>query len=100
MPSTDTVKPAKPAKPAKSSRKDARDTIEKKLDLLLVDLKKELGESKFKNRIRKAAKLLSKGLDKPKKNGIVKKKAAKKAVKKVTPVEAEVTTKATTKATK
>lgn len=99
MSSTDT---AKPAKPSKSSRKDARDTIEKKLDLLLVDLKSELGETKFKNRVRKAAKLLSKGLDKPKKNGIVKKKAAKSAVKKaktaktnkaVKPAKAEVTTK-------
>ncbi|QHS61875.1 hypothetical protein [Chitinophaga agri] len=84
MSSTDT---AKPAKPAKSSRKDARDTIEKKLDLLLVDLKTELGETKFRNRIRKAAKLLSKGLDKPKKKSLVKKKAAKGAVKKAKPVK-------------
>ncbi|SEW13353.1 hypothetical protein SAMN05428988_2361 [Chitinophaga sp. YR573] len=66
-------------KAAKSSRKDARNTIEEKLNLLLVDLKKELGESKFKNRIKKAAKLLSKGLDKTKKPVVAaKKKAAKK----------------------
>jgi|GEM_PF-1518322 len=93
MSSTDT---AKPAKTATSSRKEARDTIEKKLDLLLVDLKTELGDTKFKNRIKKAAKLLSKGLDKKKKAGIVKKKAAKKAVKSAKPVKAkaEATTKA------
>lgn len=76
MSSSDT---AKPVKPAKSPRKEARETIEKKLDLLLVDLKSELGDAKFKNRIRKAAKLLSKGLDKPKKKSIIKKKAVKKA---------------------
>jgi hypothetical protein len=70
---------AKPAKPAKSPRKEARETIEKKLDLLLVDLKNELGDTKFKNRIKKAAKLLSKGLDKPKKKSPLKNKAVKKA---------------------
>jgi len=75
MSSTDT---AKPVKPAKSPRKEARETIEKKLDLLLIDLKSEIGETKFKNRIKKAAKLLSKGLDKPKKKSIIKKKAVKK----------------------
>jgi hypothetical protein len=91
MSSTDT---AKPVKPAKASRKEARNTIEKKLDLLLVDLKNELGETKFKNRIKKAAKLLSKGLDKPKKNAITKKKVAVKATKKVKPAKAETTVKA------
>lgn len=92
MSSTDT---AKTAKPAKASRKEARTTIEKKLDLLLVDLKKELGETKFKNRIRKAAKLLSKGLDKPKKKAIAKKKVARKAAKLAKPAKVE---SATTKA--
>jgi hypothetical protein len=69
------------AKPVKSSvKKDARENIEKKLDLLLADLKKELGDTKFKNRIRKAAKILSKGLHKPKKEVVsVQKKAAKPA---------------------
>jgi hypothetical protein len=86
MSSTDT---AKPAKPAKASRKEARNTIEKKLDLLLVDLKNELGETKFKNRIKKAAKLLSKGLDKPKKKAIAKKKVGPKAAKPVKPAKAE-----------
>jgi hypothetical protein len=63
----------------KSSRKDARNTIEEKLNLLLVDLKKELGDTKFKSRVKKAAKLLSKGLDKTKKKVVtVKKKAVKK----------------------
>jgi hypothetical protein len=91
MSSTDT---AKAVKPAKASRKEARNTIEKKLDLLLVDLKNELGETKFKNRIKKAAKLLSKGLDKPKKNAIAKKKVAVKATKKAKPAKAETTAKA------
>ena len=93
MSSTDT---AKPAKTATSSRKEARETIEKKLDLLLVDLKTELGDTKFKNRIKKAAKLLSKGLDKKKKAAIAKKKTTKKAVKSAKPVKvkAEATTKA------
>jgi hypothetical protein len=64
----------------KASRKDARNTIEEKLNLLLVDLKKELGDAKFKNRVKKAAKLLSKGLGKEKKTVVtVNKKAAKKA---------------------
>ncbi|MBW8686317.1 hypothetical protein [Chitinophaga rhizophila] len=92
MSSTDTAKPAKTSKPAKSSRKDARNTIEQKLDLLLVDLKKELGETKFRNRIKKAAKLLSKGLDKPKKTAVVKKKAAKKAAVTVKPAKAKAKT--------
>ncbi|SHM37684.1 hypothetical protein [Chitinophaga sp. CF418] len=92
MSSTDT---AKTAKPAKASRKEARTTIEKKLDLLLVDLKNELGDTKFKNRIRKAAKLLSKGLDKPKKKALAKKKVAKKATKPAKPAKVE---SATTKA--
>lgn len=63
----------------KASRKDARNTIEEKLNLLLVDLKKELGETKFKSRVKKAAKLLSKGIGKTKKTVTVKKKAVKKA---------------------
>lgn len=64
----------------KASRKEARNTIEEKLNLLLVDLKKELGEAKFKNRVKKASKLLSKGLGKTKKTVVtVNKKAAKKA---------------------
>ena len=63
----------------KASRKDARNTIEEKLNLLLVDLKKELGETKFKSRVKKAAKLLSKGIGKTKKAVTVKKKAVKKA---------------------
>ena len=93
MSSTDTAKAAKPAKPAKASRKEARTTIEKKLDLLLTDLKTELGDTKFRNRIRKAAKLLSKGLDKPKKKAIAKKKVARKATKPAKPAKAEATTK-------
>jgi hypothetical protein len=86
MSSTDT---AKTTKPTKASRKEARTTIEKKLDLLLVDLKKELGDAKFQNRIKKAAKLLSKGLDKPKKKALAKKKVAKKAAKLAKPAKAE-----------
>ena len=64
----------KTPKAEKSAGKEARHTIEKKLDLLLTDLKKELGDVKFKNRIKKAARLLSKGLKKEKKKVV---KAAK-----------------------
>jgi intergrase/recombinase len=70
-------------KVAKSPRKDARENIEKKLDLLLVDLKKEIGDTKFKNRIRKAAKILSKGLAKAKDKGITVKTKAEKPAKTV-----------------
>ena len=66
----------------KSSGKDARNTIEEKLNLILADLKKELGDTKFKNRVKKAAKLLSKGLDKTKKKALeVKKKKTDKKIK-------------------
>lgn len=70
-------------KVAKSPKKDARENIEKKLDLLLVDLKKELGDAKFRNRIRKAAKILSKGLNKAKDKGITVKKKTEKPTKTV-----------------
>lgn len=75
-------------KAEKASRKDARNTIEEKLSLLLVDLKKELGDTKFSNRVKKAAKLLSKGIGKKKKVVTVKKKVEKKP-KKVAAVENE-----------
>jgi hypothetical protein len=79
-------------KAEKASRKDARNTIEEKLNLLLVDLKKDLGDTKFKNRVKKAAKLLSKGLGKTKKKAVaVNKKVEKKAkpAKKVAAAETE-----------
>lgn len=72
MSSTKSPKAAKPSK-------EARHDIEKKLDLLLIDLKKELGDNKFKSRIRKAAKLLSKGVGKAKKTAITPKAAKTKA---------------------
>jgi len=68
-------------KAEKASRKDARNTIEEKLNLLLVDLKKDLGDVKFKNRVKKAAKLLSKGLGKTKKKVIAPKQKVEKKVK-------------------
>ena len=68
------------SKAEKPSGKETRHDIEKKLDLLLADLKKELGDTKFKSRIKKAAKLLTKGVEKAKKKAaITKKKAAKPA---------------------
>lgn len=73
MSSTKSPKAAKPSK-------EARHDIEKKLDLLLIDLKKELGDNKFKSRIKKAARLLSKGVGKAKK-AAVSPKAAKVKVK-------------------
>lgn len=70
---------SKTPKAGKSASKDARHDIEKKLDLLLVDLKKDLGDTKFKSRIKKAAKLLSKGVEKAKKKALTAKKKSKPA---------------------
>ncbi|SFW71767.1 hypothetical protein [Chitinophaga sancti] len=84
----------KTPKAGKSTSKDARHDIEKKLDLLLVDLKKDLGDTKFKSRIKKAAKLLSKGVEKAKKKALNAKKKTKPAkavkAKKATAVAATV----------
>lgn len=44
------------------SSKEFRDTIEKRLELALADLKEEFGEKKFRKRVKKAGKLFEKKL--------------------------------------
>ena len=67
----------------KLSGKDARKNIEQQLATLLTGWKDQLGEKKFTTRIKKAAKLLSKGLPgKQKEAPAIKKKAAAVKVKK------------------
>jgi len=67
----------------KLSGKDTRKNIEQQLFTLLTGWKDQLGEKKFNNRIKKAAKLLSKGLPAKKKEApATKKKAAAPKVKK------------------
>ncbi|WP_298732386.1 hypothetical protein [uncultured Chitinophaga sp.] len=63
----------------KLSAKDARKNIEQQLSTLLSGWKDQLGEKKFRNRIKKAAKLLSKGLPVNKKTADVKVKKSKAA---------------------
>ncbi len=65
------------------SGKDTRKNLEQQLSTLLTGWKEELGQKKFKTRIKKAAKLLSKGLPGKKKEGrAIKKKAPAAKVKK------------------
>lgn len=67
----------------KLSGKDARKNIEQQLATLLTGWKDQLGEKKFTTRIKKAAKLLSKGLPgKKKETPAIKKKVAAVKVKK------------------
>ncbi|GAA0553412.1 hypothetical protein [Chitinophaga japonensis] len=58
------------------NHKDARKGLEQQLSTLLTGWKDQLGEKKFRNRIKKAAKLLSKGLPDKKKTPAIKEKAA------------------------
>lgn len=67
----------------KLSGKDARKNLEQQLSTLLTGWKDQLGEKKFRNRVKKAAKLLSKGLPARKKEtSAIKKKEAPVKVKK------------------
>lgn len=65
----------------KSSKKDARHEVEQKLIKLLAHLKPQLGEKKFKRRMKEAGKLIMHGIDvsKAKKAAPAVKKAAAKA---------------------
>lgn len=60
-----------------TTKKQVLSDFIQKLEAVLSDLKNELGEKKFNKRLKKAAKLLLQGLEKPKQP--VKKAAAKKA---------------------
>ncbi len=52
----------KTAQPNVVSKKTIRENIEKKIEAVLGELKTEIGEKKFKNRVKKAAKILAEGL--------------------------------------
>lgn len=80
----------------KLSGKDARKNIEQQLFTLLTGWKDQLGEKKFNNRIKKAAKLLSKGLPAKKKEAPATKKKAVKVKKAKVAKKAATTTKETT----
>ena len=80
----------------KLSGKDARKNIEQQLFTLLTGWKDQLGEKKFNNRIKKAAKLLSKGLPDKKKEAPATKKKAVKVKKAKVAKKAAATTKETT----
>jgi hypothetical protein len=66
-------------KKGQASNKDTRKTIEQQFETLLTNWKEQLGEKKFKNRVKKAAKAFSKGLPLVKKETPVNKKTAKNA---------------------
>ncbi|KAA2239977.1 hypothetical protein F0L74_27745 [Chitinophaga agrisoli] len=61
-------------------QKDTRKAIEQQFETVLTQWKEQLGEKKFKNRVRKAAKLFSKGLPVLKKDAPASKKATSKTV--------------------
>jgi hypothetical protein len=68
-----------------SSKKDARHQVEKKLENALGYLLPELGEKKFKRRMKEAGKLIMHGIGSPKVKptaSIVKKAASKAPTKK------------------
>jgi hypothetical protein len=52
----------KNSNPGKESKKKFRIDIEERLALVLMEVKDALGEKKFKRRIKKAGKLLTKGI--------------------------------------
>ncbi len=69
---------------AKPSKKDARQQIEKKLATALAHLIPQLGEKKFKRRMKEAGKLILHGIDLAPKSSSTKKAAAKGPSKKLT----------------
>lgn len=60
--------------PAKSDKKILREQIEKKLQKTFGSIKKTVGKKKFDNHVKKASKVLAKGLTKKPK--VIKKVAA------------------------
>jgi len=67
----------------KGTHKDTRKAIEQQFEIALTQWKEQLGEKKFKSRVRKAAKLFSKGLPTVKKEApATKKKTGKTSDKK------------------
>jgi len=74
------------------THKEIKKEIHSKLEVALVDLKVQLGDKKFDNRIKKAAKLLAEGLGKEEKT-----EAPKKTVAKAAPAKKAVASKAPAK---
>lgn len=74
------------------THKEIKKEIHSKLEVALVDLKVQLGDKKFNNRIKKAAKLLAEGLGKEEKT-----EAPKKTVAKAAPAKKTVASKAPAK---
>lgn len=86
------------------THKEIKKEIHSKLEAALVDLKGQLGDKKFNNRIKKAAKLLSEGLgkeEKPEAPKVAEAKAApaKKTVASKAPVKKDADKKAPVKKT-
>lgn len=66
------------------THKEIKTSIHKKLEIALVDFKSLLGDKKYNNRVKKAAKLLAEGLGKEIKKVSTSKTNDKPAVKKAT----------------
>ena len=74
----------KTVQPNVVSKKTIREDIEKKIEVALVELKAEIGEKKFKNRVKKAAKILAHGFKNVSKPPVTKKAEKTAVVKKAT----------------
>jgi len=74
----------KTTQPNVVSKKTIREDIEKKIEAALGELKTEIGEKKFKNRVKKAAKILAHGFKNVSKPPVVKKAEKTPVVKKAT----------------
>ncbi|HRH47230.1 MAG TPA: hypothetical protein PLP23_00685 [Panacibacter sp.] len=74
----------KAAQPDTVSKKTIREDIEKKIEAALGELKAEIGEKKFKNRVKKAAKILAHGFKNVSKAPVIKKAEKTAVVKKAT----------------
>ncbi len=74
----------KTLQPNTVSKKTIRENIEKKIEAALGELKSEIGEKKFKNRVKKAAKILAHGFKNVSKPPVAKKAEKTPVIKKAT----------------
>jgi hypothetical protein len=81
------------------THKEIKNSIHKKLAIALEDFKSLLGEKKYNNRVKKAAKLIAEGLGKEIKNVAAPKTTKKPAVKKAVIPVVKKATKAAVKKT-
>ena len=72
----------KTVQPKTVSKKTIREELEKKIEAALGELKADIGEKKFKNRVKKASKILLHGLKSAKKPPVPKKAEKAPVVKK------------------